>query len=231
MTPPAYAKRRSPLNPASSSNLPQGPLPPRPPKSKIRPKVRQLSSQDSRSVSTVSGGSLSTTKTLGSMVLYRRADLYDYSTPLLPILPPMRSTPVYSPSMDSFFSLAPDSKYPLGTFVAQRGLVAYAYDPSIDELAPSDEQDLIHDPEGKVEHSSVSWRGIANMAALVFLAGGLVALFVVYPVVSFYHVNRRNAAIIENMIINSTGQAVEFNTTTLDSREGQMPMSTYIGAN
>jgi hypothetical protein len=33
-----------------------------------------------------------------------------------------------------------------------RGLVPYAYDPTIDEKWPSDEEDMLHDPEGGMRY-------------------------------------------------------------------------------
>ncbi|KAK7029681.1 hypothetical protein VNI00_014379 [Paramarasmius palmivorus] len=53
----------------------------------------------------------------------------------------------------------------------------------------------------------LSSRGMVNLFGLLLLIVGLLALFVVYPVVSFYHHDGRNALITGNTRINSTGQA------------------------
>ncbi|ESK88947.1 hypothetical protein Moror_13200 [Moniliophthora roreri MCA 2997] len=54
----------------------------------------------------------------------------------------------------------------------------------------------------------LSSRGITNLLGLFLLIIGLLSLFIVYPVVSFYHDDGRNALITGNVRINSTGQAM-----------------------
>ncbi|KAL0063260.1 hypothetical protein AAF712_009862 [Marasmius tenuissimus] len=52
-----------------------------------------------------------------------------------------------------------------------------------------------------------SSRGMMNISGIALLVVGLLALFIVYPVVTFYNDNGRNHRITNNARINSTGQA------------------------
>jgi Beta-glucan synthesis-associated protein SKN1/KRE6/Sbg1 len=146
------------------------------------------------------------------MILYRRVDIPDT---LLPPAFPTRDS-VISTSGETFVSLSADSKYPAGMLATERGLVAYAYDPFVDDQDPSDD-DQLHDPEGKGFKTSgqgVSWRGLRNLTMLLLLLAGLLSLFIVYPVFSFLHNNGVNLLIVENARINSTGQAELVNLNT-----------------
>lgn len=143
----------------------------------------------------------------GSMVLYRLAA--DDNDLLLPpkTLQQQRDS-VASSSGDSIFSLSSDSKYPSGVVGTRAGFVPYAYDPDLDMKDEGDEDDLLHEgdnPERWICFCSL--RGLLNIGVLVILIGALLALFVCYPVVSFYHNNARNLAIDGNIRINATGQA------------------------
>lgn len=105
-------------------------------------------------------------------------------------------------------SLSSDSKYPVG-LASEHGLVAYAYDPSLDEREPLDEEDKLHDPESKTAKvdGPMSFRGFKNFGMLAILTLALLGLFVAYPVFDFYHESGVNALIVGNTRINSTGQA------------------------
>lgn len=92
--------------------------------------------------------------------------------------------------------------------MTERGLVAYAYDPSTDD----DIEDDMHDPREWKENGSISWRGIINVSALVALIAALLCLFIVYPVYRAFTDTGINEMITRNTRINATGQA------TLDSR-------------
>ena len=119
-------------------------------------------------------------------------------------------------SGDSIVSLSSDSKYPTTTIASDRGLIAYAYDPSLDELCsatPADD-DYLHSPDGKHPQlprllPTISSRGVINVLTLVALIAAVMCLFVVYPVIRFYRDNDRNVLIAFNTRINSTGQAFE----------------------
>lgn len=160
------------------------------------------------------------------MILYRLASDNDinlkHSLPSKDsnlLIPPKPSSNLrhstVSSSRSSFISIEMDSKY---TGLSHRdsafpttrgGLVPYEYDPALDELDPVDDEDLLHDPtaKGKVRRNSFPWRGIMNVAVLLFLISGLLALFVFYPVFLFYRDRTRNSLIDGNIRINATGQA------------------------
>jgi hypothetical protein len=108
-------------------------------------------------------------------------------------------------SLDSKFGALShrDSAFPN----ARGGLVPYEYDPALDELDPVDEEDMLHDPtaKGKFRQNTFPWRGILNVAVLAALISGLLALFVLYPVLVFYRDRARNLQIDGNIRINGTG--------------------------
>jgi hypothetical protein len=112
------------------------------------------------------------------------------------------------------------SKYPSGFESGfafppkERGLVAYAYDPSLDELilAAPDDEDFLHDPSlpmrvTKRRGCQINWRGLGNVGLLILVIAALLALFVLYPVLAFLKNEGRRLLIDENPRINSTGQA------------------------
>ncbi|KAK1221780.1 hypothetical protein PQX77_015398 [Marasmius sp. AFHP31] len=111
---------------------------------------------------------------------------------------------------------------------APRGLIPYAYDPAVDSLLPDDEEDILHDPNASPEaekklhsqggllyhngnrkggNSSWSWRGISNLGLLGMVLLALIALFLLYPVVTELQARDRNNAITGNIQVNGTGQA------------------------
>ncbi len=155
------------------------------------------------------------------MILYKVAD----EAPPRKFHPhhPNRNS-LLSTSGDSVLSLSSDSKYPSAVHgVRARGLVAYAFDPLAPDLVVDDDDDdkTLNDP--KVDR--LSPRGMANVAALIFLLIAIISLFVVYPIVTFYKHNYKNRLIAENPLINSTGQAED---TIPKSRHGvrsQIPFS------
>jgi hypothetical protein len=133
------------------------------------------------------------------MILYRLPVAEDGA--LMP--PSLPRTSVYSTSGDSIFSLSSDSKYPAGSMMTERGLVAYAYDPSTDD----DIEDDMHDPRQWKEGNTVSWRGVINVTALVALIAALLCLFIVYPVYRGLTDTGITEMITRNTRINATGQA------------------------
>lgn len=141
----------------------------------------------------------------GSMILYRLANAPDEQGVLLP--PPKLGhsyrDSTYSSSGDSTFSS--DSKYPVAS---SRGLVPYAYDPTFDHNQADDDEDALHDmrtPDKKV--SIFTSRGMLNIGTLLFLVGGLMALFVVYPVLTYFRDRFRGIdSRTGNIHINGTGQ-------------------------
>ncbi|KAF7301973.1 hypothetical protein MIND_00763400 [Mycena indigotica] len=164
----------------------------------------------------------------GSMILYRLADEPDRGSTIL--APPRALGSGNRDSVASFASqasLPSDSKYPSG-FNTTRGLVPYAYDPALDELDPPDDEDFLHDPSykgGKNGYQGPSnfrrrrffpWRGIANISMLLLVIGAILALFITYPVVSFFREEPVISLIDGNIRVNKTGQvAVLPNLPTL----------------
>jgi hypothetical protein len=137
------------------------------------------------------------------MILYRLADPHDDL--LFPPVPPTRD----STSGDSFVSLSADSKYPAGTsFATERGLIAYPYDPFVDDPDATDD-DIFNEQKGAAfnSNSGLSSRGLWNLTVLLLMLAALLSLFIVYPVFIALHDNGRSLLIVGNARINSTGQA------------------------
>jgi len=86
----------------------------------------------------------------------------------------------------------------------------------------------LDDDEGEkgvpVEKPCISWRGLSNLLSLIALIGGIIALFVIYPVFEFYRYSDRNSEIISNPNINATGQA---EVAAIGSRDQLPLMSVY----
>jgi len=84
------------------------------------------------------------------------------------------------------------SKYPSGISLAHsRGLVAYAYDPAVDDL----EGDL---EDEKPARSCCGWRGVMNIGLLVILVLALLCLFVGYPILTYFRDHYKNIAVADN---------------------------------
>ncbi|KAI6097787.1 beta-glucan synthesis-associated [Pisolithus sp. B1] len=151
----------------------------------------------------------------GSMILYRlsipgdRTEPPAMSTALYPPrpIPPVRNSTL-SASGDSILSLSADSKYPYGP--SRHGaLVPYAYDPDLDNNPNEpDIDDFLHDPEDlhATKTSPINSRGLLNVGSLAFLIIGLLCLFVFFPVFRYFEDKSINAAIVGNVLVNSTGQ-------------------------
>ncbi|KAG5649990.1 hypothetical protein H0H81_001195 [Sphagnurus paluster] len=220
----------SPLNPAFPSGPPSSHIfsPFARPGSRGSAHITRIPSEETRALAPTSPFALNTASSRGSMILYRRVDAAD-DVLLPPTLPHANRNSTISTSGDSAVSLSSDSKYPAGMMMTpERGLIAYAWDPTIDDNEPADEEDILHDPDEKlvkVPGRPLSWRGFKNISALVFLVVGLLCLFVVYPVVAFVHSSDRNALIVGNTRINATGQAVSYE---FDPRS-QLPLPSVLG--
>ncbi|KAG6826783.1 hypothetical protein H0H92_014412 [Tricholoma furcatifolium] len=207
----------SPLNPA----FPSGPPAPhfsspfsRPGSRGNAAQIMRVPSEETRALSQPSAKAPMSTR--GSMILYRKADISDELVP-----PPPHGKRNSTLSIDSV-SLSSDSKYPVG-MMSERRLVAYAWDPFEDGDDPDDK---LHSPDAKMLHdngNSVSLQGCINITTIILLIGGLLTLFVMYPVYKFYTDNGANALIVGNTRINSTGQAVD---SIYDARD-QIPLFTF----
>ncbi|KAF9036946.1 hypothetical protein BDZ89DRAFT_1061635 [Hymenopellis radicata] len=159
----------------------------------------------------------------GSMILYR---LVDVTQPTTTIVAPFRMShahrdSVASSSGDSVISLSPDSKYPLFSSSTERGMVAYSFDPLLDDM--TDDEDDMFGEDKKPTH--ISRRRLGNVVALVLLVIGLLSLLVVYPVVAFYRANHRDRRIVDNPYINSTGQAEPTIVANNNNRRSQIPLT------
>ena len=160
----------------------------------------------------------------GSMILYRLADNRDrqaggdHESLLVPPKFPSNRNSLVSNSRDSIVSFAPDSKYPSaipGTY--KDGIIPYSYDPTQDELDAPNDDDLLHD-HGSHHHDNHAfpWRGILNISVLLLLLLCILALFISYPVMSFYKSRSKSAQITGNIRVNATGQSpVLFNMPDL----------------
>ena len=143
----------------------------------------------------------------GSMILYRLADDPRTSRSSSFLLPPQ-----FKHRFSSTLSYTTlDSNSPLigPTHSALRGLVPYLYDPSLDSSQPIDDEDRLHDPtiteDFKRKNQSFSWRGLSNIAVLLFLISAFLSLFILYPVWTFVRDRARNLNIFGNTRINGTG--------------------------
>lgn len=105
-------------------------------------------------------------------------------------------------SRDSTISYSSDSKYPGA--LNDHDVQAYVFDPELD-AGTFDKEDL---EALNGEKSHVSWRGIINVIALISILGGLIGLFVIYPVVDIGH-GAKGGRIVHNKYINGTGQATQ----------------------
>jgi hypothetical protein len=157
----------------------------------------------------------------GSMILYRLTD------PFLPRPHYQKRTTVIGSSSFLFpsqfkhrssfadststFTSSLDSRSPLTTPSALRGLVPYLYDPFLDSPHLTDDEDRLHDPtikeDFRAEKRSFPWRGITNITVLLGLISALLCLFILYPVLTFVRDRARNLNIYGNTRINGTGRA------------------------
>ncbi|KAL1744327.1 hypothetical protein HDZ31DRAFT_38997 [Schizophyllum fasciatum] len=226
MRPVTVPRVCSPLNPDAPPSPLTPPLSPHPPfrgrHSLVNVSQVRIPSEDARVLS----GETQPTGTLrASMILYHLPSTDDAMAASLRVPPSPARTPsprcgtpssAVSLSGESMLSYSSDSKYPSTTGEA-RGLIPYAYDPSTDD-DPADPADaLLHDvtdvardPEDRTKRAkglALPWRGMANVCALAALVSALLALFVLYPVLSYGLDGDRSWRIAHNAAINATGQA------------------------
>lgn len=179
--------------------------------SRASTQINRIASEESRALA----AHHTLNRSRGSMILYRCADLVNDDVLLPPTPSHLHRNSILSISGDSIVSISSDSKYPTTTIASDRGLIAYAFDPSLDELGSSTpaDDDFLHAPDEKNPKKKglfrISMRGIFNVLTLIALLAALLCLFVVYPVIRFYQDNDRNILITFNTRINHTGQASE----------------------
>ncbi|KAH9006339.1 beta-glucan synthesis-associated [Lactarius hatsudake] len=178
----------SPLNPNSPATSPYGFSRPRP-ASRGSIHLSRIASEESQAL-----GSQFSSSQRGSMILYRLAAVDDHGVLLPPhSLSPNQRDSFVSTSGESIWSLSSDSKYPSGPPTMRGGLVPYVYDPSVDDQAATDEEDLLHEPDSIDKPSSLlAARGILNVGVLILLVVSLLALFIAYPVITYVNGNSHN---------------------------------------
>lgn len=142
------------------------------------------------------------------MILYRLATEPDDSDSLPE--PPRLSDNRNSSSGESVITLSYDSKYPAGSSTRQSAFIPYAFDPWADAKDEPEDDDYLYEPgygDDRASFRVPSWRGLLNVTLLVSVITALIALFICYPVVSFYRGDSYNRAINANAAVNGTGQA------------------------
>ncbi|KAF9219112.1 beta-glucan synthesis-associated [Gyrodon lividus] len=151
------------------------------------------------------------------MVLYRFANEDEQASLPQPRTPFQNRDSVLSASGDSVFSLSYDSKYPSGP-PTQRGLIPYAYDPDLDLVDGPEEDDALHDPSDDTipsVSSGIAVRGLLNVGLLILLVGGLLCLFIFYPVLSYFNDRKSTNSIAGNTIVDGSGVPAETFTMPL----------------
>ena len=195
-------KRHSPLNPASFSNIP---FPH--PKPQMRPGINPLILESYRKSST----SATSSRSFGSRLYLNRSttDENFFSPPASP----------YAPSSTlggSILSLLPDGKNESVLLTKDGNLIPFPSDLYLVDNEPMNDEDMTYTSNEKllqVGNYNVSVRGIGNIVTLVFLVTAIVALFIIYPIFSFYLYNDQNMAVSNNG-----------NSTNLNARN-QSPLS------
>ncbi|KAI0254483.1 hypothetical protein BJV78DRAFT_920751 [Lactifluus subvellereus] len=151
----------SPLNPNSNPTSPYAFARPRPlSTSRGSVYLNRIASEDSQAL-----GSQHASSQRASMVLWRLATADDQGD----LLPPpalsgdhQRNSVLSTMSGESMWSLSTDSKYPSAPPTMRGSLVPYAWDPSLDDDGP-DEEDSLHQPDSVDKRPSIlNPRGILN---------------------------------------------------------------------
>ncbi|KAG7091342.1 hypothetical protein E1B28_010385 [Marasmius oreades] len=173
--------------------------------------VTRFPSEDARAL----GNSSSSPR--NSMILYHLVD--DGSLPSPPRIHSKRES-INSLSGDTVVSVSSDSKYPSGNLGAsERGLIAYAYDPALDDDV--DDDDWENKPLDS-NRESLSKRGILNVGGLLTLFLIAVGLLLILPIVDQKNYSSK-WLITHNPRINSTGQAEEEIDVIPNKRRNETP--------
>jgi hypothetical protein len=140
----------------------------------------------------------------------------------------MHRSSTYSTSGNSALTFSSESKQLLmGLGPGERtvgALVAYPYDPAMDESGPLDEEDMMHDPTQRYHHDlrkktggkgePFNWRGFTNIGMVLTMVTALLCLFVGYPAIVFLRDKDVTELITDNPLVNSTGQVPFFSTAS-----------------
>ncbi|KAL0573152.1 hypothetical protein V5O48_008804, partial [Marasmius crinis-equi] len=167
-----------------------------------RSHIARLPSEEARALGNSSPSSRN------SMILYHLIDAdlrSDTPLPSPPKIQSKRDSTASTASGDSIVSLSSDSKYPKGSVRGpERGLVAYAYDPELDDEDIDD--DWEYDAIAGKHRERLPKRAIINLGGLLILFIIAMGLFLVLPIAA-HGDDRKNWLISHNPSINSTGQA------------------------
>ncbi|KAF9262632.1 hypothetical protein L218DRAFT_395233 [Marasmius fiardii PR-910] len=197
----------SPLNPASSDRTNFNSL-------SRKSIVTRFPSEEARALGD------SSTSSRNSMILYHLVDFpsSDGSLPSPPRIHSKRES-INSLFEDTIVSVSYDSKYPSGSLGAsERGLIAYAYDPALDDEADDDDWK----DSALVERESVSKRGILNVGGLMTLFFIAIGFLVILPIVDQKN-HAKNWLISHNPRINATGQAEDGLDFIPNRRRNEIP--------
>ncbi|CCM02420.1 uncharacterized protein FIBRA_04518 [Fibroporia radiculosa] len=141
----------------------------------------------------------------GSMILYRLA--HDDAEDKPPILD-AHSTPRAQLPADMLLTLSNGSKFPSGPSASgTHRFIPYAFDPGDASKQEPEDDDQFYYLEDNRRCTSFSWRGFINIGTIVLLIGGILTLFVGYPVITFVRGCGFGCA-TTYANINSTGQTV-----------------------
>ena len=160
-------KKHSPLNPTS--------LPDLPPKMRIRPGLNPLTPERYRT-SSHSGISSNSSGSRTTFRAYREENVF------------LPRDQFHTPRSSSSLTLASDAKYVTVLFSQDRGFIPFPLDPSSVDDDPEDDDKAPNLGKKVVEvgNYSISWRGLGNLVTLILLVGAIIALFIIYPICSFY---------------------------------------------
>ncbi len=173
----------------------------------MRPGINPLILESYRKSST----SATSSRSFGSRLYLNRSttDENFFSPPASP----------YAPSSTlggSILSLLPDGKNESVLLTKDGNLIPFPSDLYLVDNEPMNDEDMTYTSNEKllqVGNYNVSVRGIGNIVTLVFLVTAIVALFIIYPIFSFYLYNDQNMAVSNNG-----------NSTNLNARN-QSPLS------
>lgn len=69
--------------------------------------------------------------------------------------------------------------------------------------------DLGFEDESLLRHKGVNWRGILTLSGLLITIGGILTLFVFYPIFAHFNGEGVRSAIVGNTRVNGSGQVAD----------------------
>ena len=209
-------KRHSPLNPTSLRDLPLSQSKP-----KVRPGINPLTQGSYRNGLLSAGSSPS-----GSRLHLNR--LTTYGNVFFPRSSSSAARSSASSTLGgSTISLLSDRKHE--SFLLTKGgvFIPFPSDLSLVDNEPMNADDLNFTSEGKsykLGDYHISARGWSCIVAIVILISAILALFIIYPVFSFFPNNNPNAALLNG---NSTDPVKENAQRSIINARSQLPL-TYV---